>query len=111
MAVPRAARMGNTISAVAVFEVSSVRNVIKKQILPINIPGESDSRPDICSPNQTERPDSINPPANANPPPNSKTIFHGRREAVLQSRIRELFLSGIINNTSAKAIAMVPSLM
>jgi hypothetical protein len=40
MAVATAARIGSIISAVAVFDVSSVRKVIMKQMLPINTPGE-----------------------------------------------------------------------
>ena len=74
IAIAKPPIIGNNISAVAVFEVSSVKKVTNKHIQKmINI---GDHVPKIwnCEPIQFAKPVSLNPFARANPPPNKRTI-------------------------------------
>ena len=113
IAVDNEPRIGNIISVVAVFDVSSVRKVSVALTDATKNTGENEPKPAICSPNQTDRPDSLKPLANAKPPPKRITIPQCSFEAVFQSINRRPLSRrlGMINSNMAIVIAMVPSSM
>ena len=113
IATAMAARIGRRISAVAVLDVSSVKKVIKKQMIKMIKTGERFPRLFNCWPIQLDKPLFLKPVAKAKPPPKSRTIFQGSFTAVFQSIILfpGFFLEGIINSMKAIRIAIVPSLI
>jgi len=109
MAIP--ASIGRTISVVAVLDVSSVRNVIIRDMTSIITIGWSEATPASWLPNQSDNPDSLNPVARANPPPNSSNICQGSFDAVAQSNSLAPFSlrDGTRKSINAINIATVPS--
>ena len=106
------AKMGRIISVVAVLEVSSVRKVTSKAIIRITINGCIPDKKFNCSPNQIERPDSLNPVASANPPPKRRTICQGNFAGSfpVQDLLSFIIFEGMKNRITAIMIATVPSL-
>ena len=107
------ASIGNIISVVATFDVSSVKSASMVTTIKVRIIGFTPASPFNSSPNQTESPESTNHCASAKPPPKSSTIPHGILFAVSQFISFSPFcvFEGIINNNSENNIATVPSLM
>ena len=82
------ATRGNNISAVAVLEVTSVRNTTIAEREAINEKVSASCSPINCWPMNVDRPLAVKPFAKAKPPPNSKTIFQGNSLIVSTSAIR-----------------------
>ena len=112
IAIAVIAKIGMKIAAVAVLEVSSVKNVNRKQVaIIIKISGKCENKPRF-SPIHSANPEHLNPLANAMPPPKSKRIPQGIFIAHSQSSRNSLFLklTGIKNSKIADPIATVASL-
>lgn len=111
-ATDNVAKIGKIIVAVAVLDVTSVKNKTKiVMTITIRI-GLTPFNDFNCSPNHFAKPLSDIPLANAKPPPNKINTPHGSSFATSQSMIRRcfsVFLAGIINNNIDIKIAIVPS--
>ena len=105
--------MGSTISVVAVFDVSSVRNVIVRQMTRISTSGGTVDNPLNPSPMNRASPVAWKPWARAKPPPNRSTMFHGSRRTTSDPMIVADFAPGDLVGTrkrmQAIVIATVPS--
>ncbi len=107
------AMMGNTMFAVAVFEVNSVRPDTTAATLVTTMSELAPSRAALNSvPIQSDNPVTPKPFASASPPPNNNRIPHGTFFAPSQSRRRPpvALLAGMRNKSSAMKMDTVPSL-
>src|SRR5690625_7136909 len=98
-ATANAAIIGNIIEAVAVLDVTSVKNITKVLTIIKTISICTPCKPINCSPLQADKPDSTNPSAIAKPPPNNNKIPQGNLSAVFQSSKRSpcVYYDGMIN--------------
>ncbi len=78
VAILMASSTGSTRVMVAILEVNSVRNVMKKQINMMIRTGEKLLRTCSSSDNTSERPELAKPFASANPPPKRRMMSNGR---------------------------------
>ncbi len=103
--------IGYIIDAVAVFDVISVKAKTSAETRKIMTSTLTPSRPISCEPIHSDKPVLTKPEAIASPPPNNRRIPQGNFTAVFQSIKRSPFrlTEGIINSTTAKTIAISPS--
>ena len=108
------ATKGSSISAVAVLEVTSVRNTTIAEMAAMSEKTLASCKPANCWPINSDRPLAVKPLAKAKPPPKSKTIFQGSSLIVSTSAIFlnfVWFFVGMANSSRAEAMATVPSLI
>ena len=101
------ANMGNSKLVMAEFDVSSVMNVTKMQIIATTRSGCTAGRSAKIRPMSIDKPESSTPPAMANPPPNRNRIPHGISLAFLHvsNDFPLFFFDGVRNNNADVAIA------